>query len=302
MEYQEFLGNVRDLVQKKVGENGRVNLAQVLKNNRSSIDTMTILNGKSNVSPAIYMDRYYQNYLDGDSIETIAEQIEDFHRKNAKEQSYDLSYYTDYDQVRGHLVCRLVNYEKNQEMMLCVPHRRFLDLAVIYYYKMEDDTFGDASILVKNEHLEMWDADPEEIDDAAMSNTARLMPYECIYIADMIRDMTGVQIEEACGGQIPMYVLTNIEKCFGAAVLLYPAVLEAVGARLGGDFFVLPSSVHECMLVPVAEDLDPGELRKIVCEINEECVAPEEVLGDTVYRYCCERGELITAAAEVVMQ
>ena len=117
MEYQEFLGNVRDLVQKRVGENGRVRIDAVPRNNRNSIDTMTILKGESNVSPAIYMDTYYQNYLDGDSVEMIAEQIEEFHRRNAKEANYDLSYYTDYEQVRGRIVCRLVNYGKNRELM-----------------------------------------------------------------------------------------------------------------------------------------------------------------------------------------
>ncbi len=298
MEYQNFLELIRDSVQKRVGECSDVRLASVLKNNRNCVDTITILRGDSNVSPAIYIAPYYQQYLDGTPIEELAKQIVEFHGSHSREGRYDLSFYTDFTQVRKRIVCRLVNYEKNRELLAQVPHRRFLDLAVVYYYKMEDDTFGDAGILVKNEHVEMWDADIEELDDSAMSNTARLMPYECIYIADVIREMTGIQADELCRDQIPMYVLTNTEKSFGAAVILYQTVLEAVGERLNNDFFVLPSSVHECMIVPVADEFKPKELRTIVCEINDECVAEEEILGDTVYRYYREEKALRVVASE----
>lgn len=292
MEYQNFLELIRDSVQKKAGEACNVRLASVLKNNRNYVDTITIINVGSNVAPAIYLAPYYQRYLNGAPVGELAEQIVEFHRQHAREEKYDLSFYTDFVQVRKRVVCRLVNYERNRELLKQVPHRRFLDLAVVYYYKLEDDTFGDAGILVKNEHMEMWDGDLEELDDAAMSNTARFMPYECIYIADVIREMTGIRLEEGCKDQIPMYVLTNTEKSFGAAVILYQTVLEAVGERLKNDFFVLPSSVHECMIIPAMEEFKPKELREIVCEINEECVAEEEILGDTVYRYFREEKRL----------
>lgn len=297
MEYQNFLEQVKDSVQKKTGGDSSVRLASVLKNNRNCVDTISILRNGGNVSPAIYMEPYYQQYLDGNSIEEVAEHIVDFYGRHAREGRYDLSFYTDFEQVRKRVVCRLVNYAKNREMLNQVPHRRFLDLAVVYYYKMEDDTFGDAGILVKNEHMEMWNADPEELDDAAMSNTARFMPYECIRIADMLCDLTGIRIDEDESCQIPMYVLTNTEKSFGAATLLYRTVLEALAERFDSDFFVLPSSVHECMLIPTVEEFEPEKLREIVCEINEECVAEEEILGDTVYRYYRDTGELTAVAS-----
>lgn len=300
MEYQEFLQHVMESVQKKAGADCTVRLAPVLKNNISSVDTITIQSSGGNVSPAIYLAPYYRSCQAGTSVEEIARQIVEFHRKNAREGTYDLSFYMDFSQVRKRIVYRLVNYERNREMLSQIPHRRFLDLAAIYYYKMEDDTFGDASILIKNEHMKIWDADLEELDDAAVSNTARLMPYECICIADMIQEMTGIKAEELDEEQIPLYVLTNTEKSFGAAVILYQTVLEAVGERLHSDYFVLPSSVHECMLVPAVGEMKPDELRKIVCEINEECVAEEEILGDTVYRYDREKRELTAAASGAI--
>ncbi len=289
MEYCSFLEHVRETVQKRRGENSRVWIAPALKNNQECMDMLTILDGDANVAPAIYMEPYYQQYLAGETIEKISERILQYHSTHAKETNYDISFYRDFEKVRDRIVCRLVNYEKNQELLKRVPHRRFLDLAVIYYYLLDDDTFGKAEILVKNEHMQAWDSDPEELDDVAVSNTARLLPYECIFIADLLREAAGMEfIQEDMPEEVPqvsMYVLTNTARNFGAAVILYDTVLEALSEQFGNDFYLLPSSVHECMLIPLEDHLDAKMLRQMVCEINEECVAEDEVLGDSVYLY-----------------
>lgn len=292
MEYCSFLEHVRETVQRERGANCRVWISPALKNNQNHMEMLSILDGDSNVAPAIYMRPYYQQYLDGNSIEEISEQIQRFHSAHKKEENYDISFYRNFDQVRSRIVYRLVNYESNQEMLARVPCRRFLDLAVVYYYMLEDDTFGKADILVRNEHMEMWDSDLAELDDVAVSNTARLLPYECIFMADMLREMLGVEMTEEDTAQVPMYVLTNSAKAFGAAAILYESVLETVADRLGGDFYVLPSSVHECILLPDRDGIDPKELRKMVCEINEEYVAAEEILGDSVYHYSARERQL----------
>lgn len=293
MEYCSFLEHVRETVQERRGIACRVLTTPVLKNNQSCRDMITILDRDENVAPAICMEPYYQQFLEGDTIEKISDQILQFHEIHKREGHYDISFYSDFARVRGRIVCKLINYEKNREMLRLIPHRRFLDLAVVYYYMLEDDTFGKADILVRNEHMEMWDSDLEELDDVAMSNTARLLPYECILISDMLRDSMGIELSEEEVQQIPMYVLTNTAKSFGAVTIIYDSILAALAERLGGDYYILPSSVHECMLVPDTERIRPEELREMVCEINEEYVAEEEILGDSVYRYCRERQKLV---------
>lgn len=285
MEYCVFLEQVRQSVQDKEGDESSVRIAPVLKNNQNYIDTMTILNQEGNIAPAIYMAPYYQQYLDGNTLDQIAEQILEFHNGHVKKGRYDISFYRDFSKVRDRVVCKLVNYEKNRIMLENMPHRRFLDLAIVYYYKLEDDTFGKASILVKNEHLAMWDSDLEELNDAAVSNTVRLLPYECIEISDMLREMTGLALDQDFSEQFPMYVLTNMEKSCGAVAIIYESILEAIAERLDSDFFVLPSSIHECMLIPSEKDIRIEELQMMVREINEEYVLEEEILGDSVYRY-----------------
>ena len=88
-----------------------------------------------------------------------------------------------------------------------------------------------------------------------------------------------------------MYVLSNQEKLYGAACMLYPEVLSAFGEICGRDFYVLPSSIHEVLLV-FAEEGKEKELKEIVTDMNRNHVAPEEVLSDSIYHYNTKKGSL----------
>lgn len=85
--------------------------------------------------------------------------------------------------------------------------------------------------------------------------------------------------------KIPMRVLTNSKRVHGAACILYPGVLDEVAQETGGSFFILPSSVHEVIILPDAGNGDGERLKEIIRMVNTTQVAPEEVLSDTLYRY-----------------
>ena len=76
--------------------------------------------------------------------------------------------------------------------------------------------------------------------------------------------------------------------------MLYPGVLKEMADRIGGDFFIIPSSVHEVILLP---DTDKGlneALKQLIWEVNRTKVAPEEVLSDALYRYDRANGRVMT--------
>ena len=89
-----------------------------------------------------------------------------------------------------------------------------------------------------------------------------------------------------------MFVISNTSKIFGASCVLYPGVLEKFAAEKDADIFVLPSSIHEMILVPEKEDQDYSTLPNIVKETNRTEVDPEEVLSDSVYYYDRKAGVL----------
>lgn len=292
MNYKEFLQQVRAAVERISPASTTVKVDEVLKNNRSREACMTILAEGENMSPAIYMNQYYEENQRGTTVEEIAEQIWEYYRTHHKNYQVDFSFYLDFEKVKDRIACKLINYEKNEFLLGKSPHRKFLDLAVVYYCKVEEESFGKGSILIQNQHLDMWRVTSEQLHEIALSNTLRLLPYELVDIADILEEMLGVEIHCAELDAFPMYVLTNQEKNFGAANLLFASVLEGIASTVGGDYFVLPSSIHECMVVPASEEMEPEELRRMVREINQEHVAWEEVLGDSVYRYGKEKGRL----------
>lgn len=370
MEYTVFLEQVRQAVQERSAQGARVKITRIARNNQSFAEGLVITGGGGNAAPVIYLDEFYWQYQEGTPLERIVEQILDLHRRYRPAGMIDMSFYRDFEQVKGRILCRLINCGQNRPALKCMPHRPFFDLAVVYYYKLEDDMLGGGSILIQNAHLEEWGISPETLHRTALLNTLQLMPYELFGLEEMVREFfedgyTSDEDAPVCSGDeemypagrdteaedkkahptgrdretedgktypadrktkaedkrphpadggvktgdkkahpktehgethLQMYVLTNTERRYGAVNLLYPEILKAAAGRLNGDFYVLPSSVHECMLVPVSTGASAADLQQMVREINQVCVAPEEVLGDSVYCYERETGKLYLAA------
>ena len=90
-----------------------------------------------------------------------------------------------------------------------------------------------------------------------------------------------------------MYVLTNKQKMFGAGVIFYPGILELIESILGDHFYILPSSVHECILVPDQGQYSRIELKRMVKEVNDSQVEDEEILSYEIYYYDCKKEALM---------
>ena len=175
MEYQEFVEQIKQKVTEQAEEGSKVSVSRILKNNLEPVDGLTILHQGENVARAIWLNPLYQKYEYGIPVERIAEEILEYHKKERQEGVCDLSFYTDFSKVQDHIACKLVHYGMNRTLLEEVPHRAFLDLAVVYYYRVEDERFGNASILVKNDHMRIWHTDPETLHALAMRNTPRLL-------------------------------------------------------------------------------------------------------------------------------
>ena len=207
LEYQEFVEQIRQKVTEQAEEGSKVSVSRILKNNLEPVDGLTILHQGENVARAIWLNPLYQKYEYGIPVERIAEEILEYHKKERQEGVCDLSFYTDFSKVQNHIACKLVHYGMNRTLLEEVPHRAFLDLAVVYYYRVEDERFGNASILVKNDHMRIWHTDPETLHALAMRNTPRLLPYELTDILELIRQISNVdpgmirQISDVCADE-----------------------------------------------------------------------------------------------------
>lgn len=298
MSYEEFLRQIEWRVKNRMGREVRVCIYPVSKNNSILLDCLTILEQGDNISPAIYLNGFYRDYLSGESMEQIISRILNGYYYGKEIKNMDTSFYRDVRKVKSRVVCRLINYEKNKAFLEQVPHRPFLNLAIVYCYLLEHEKIGTASILIRNEHMKLWGLEEAEIYMEAVKNMKRLLPWEFLSMEAMLQSMFHSDPFQYTETEVPLYVLSNREKNYGAVWMTDREVLENIGEMLGKNYYVLPSSVHECMVIPENAMVEVKILQDMVREMNETQVEPEEVLADTVYHYDRQQKKLSTVLLE----
>ena len=162
------------------------------------------------------------------------------------------------------------------------------DLAIVFYLllEMDEHQMQQATMLIKKEQLEWWNTSTEDLYQNAMLNTEKLLPYELTNMYALLTEMLGVEeIEDHLTAEESMYVLTNQKRRDGAAAVLYPGRLEMLALYLKENFYILPSSVHEMIILPESGALPKEELNAVIQEINGSQVNAEEYLSDHAYYY-----------------
>ena len=271
-----------------------ISIFDVEKNNGVMLRALTIKNPESNISPTIYLDGYSRQYEETHDLDEICDEITKLNEQNAVE-GFDVNTILDFERVKGRICAKLVNRTKNAHLIEGAPHRDFLDLTVVYYVCLEQFE-GVASILIRNDMLTRWNVDEEEIYTHAMENSPELLPVSFMPIGDVIKSMieSGTVADETFeSANNLMYVATNTQRTFGASVLLYPQFLKQVADTVQSDFYVIPSSLHEVLIVPDWNiGLNKEELLAMVKEVNSTTVRDEEFLADNVYFYTRESDEI----------
>ena len=292
MEYETFKKELLDSLRRKTEEGIKVRIQTVEKNNGIRAEAVVILGEKECIAPTIYLQEFYEDWKNSGDIERAADQILKRNACQEREVDFSLDYFENYEAARGQVYFKLINYEMNRILLRKVPHIIYLDLAVVFYYRLEKGRFQGATMLIHNCNLDSWNISAQQLLEDAVMNTSRKLPYKFQGMDALIRELTGENICQYEGEEI-MYVLTNQEKCFGAAVLLYPHVLSHISKILRKNFFVLPSSIHECILVPDLGQYSREELAKMVKEVNQTQVEEEEILSYQVYYYDRQKEKLM---------
>jgi len=261
------------------------------KNNGVKRQGITIAQKGINISPTIYLEEYYEKYLNGCSIEGVAKDVLRLYHEVRLQKSWDEEKISSYKEIESKIVYRLVNLEANSNLLKEIPYVAYLDLAVIFYAMLEINEHGTACMLIRNEHLEMWEVTANDIYNKAKENTWKLLPSEFHTMRAMMEEYNK---KGSYVGMDILHVLTNKIRSFGAAAILYEGVLEMVGDFLEDNYYVLPSSVHEVIIVSETEAPWGGAgLSEMVKEINHTQVDEEDILSDTAYYYDREKKKLL---------
>lgn len=306
MKYQEFVCAVEKKMNQKMEGGMKANLHKTIKNNGTERVGIMIETPGKNIFPTIYLEEFYERFQKGEMIDAVIDDILKFYRDAKLETPTGVSMLEHFEQIREKIVFKLINTERNEELLREIPNLPFLDLSIVFYVLLNVKNKGTATMLIKNEHLRMWKVEKTDVYEAAGKNMIHLLPAELhtmkqtveeiMHPAEKIKMQNLLAEKQKLPGEEEedfMYVLSNPLRSFGAACMIYPHVLEMVGEVIGEDFYVLPSSVHEVIIVPESYSMEQSEMDAMVTEINETQVADEEVLSNHAYFYECEAKRLI---------
>lgn len=192
----------------------------------------------------------------------------------------------DYDIMKSKLVIEVISAEENAELLVKVPHERMEDLAVVYRLVLESNDDGRTSALVTNELLELWEVNHDQLKADAMESVPQNRPAVVYDMMDIMKEYGADDMSfDMSGRKEVMYVASVPDNIGGAGVIAYPGFMDQAAEKLGGDFWILPSSVHEVLLVVDDGKQSAKSLCRLVQSVNSEEVRPEERLSDHAYHY-----------------
>lgn len=294
MNYQQFIEEVERRVKEKIKGNETITvyIHTAVKNNGKERKGITVSEKGIHISPTIYLEEYFQQFQEGKPIEKIVEKILQLYEEVKCSHPCEESLLQNYEELKGKFACKLIHRGKNEKLLNDIPYVPWMDLAIVVFVLLEVSPYGTATVLVRKEHLEIWGLTEAQLFDEAKKNTPILLPYQFCPMRKLLREICPYAVDEGEVEEESLYVLSNKLRSFGAASMLYEGILEKVGQKLGENYYILPSSIHEVIVVPESKSPVKQDLEEMVREINETQVEEEEVLSDRVYYFSRKENRL----------
>ena len=305
MDYEQFKMYMKESVETVTGRKAIV--YPLLRNNSLVRDSLFLETPEgAPVGPAPVLWDYYKQYQEGASPGMLVNDMVGICEDKVHRLQINVQILKEFAKMRGKICARLISRERNEQLLDRVPHRAFLDLEIVYYVFFPEISTGVMSMRIEKEHLQMWGVTEEEIWQAAMENMPGLLPPRVHKMQDLLEQMAGTELyfhlkeeEKKVVGMVkaqqrmPLFMMTNSRGFHGASVLLYNGLLEQCARKFPGDVFVIPSSVHEVLLLPAEDTWSVQEMNEMIRCVNRTEVEPEEILSDHVYIYRKKLGKLM---------
>lgn len=299
MSMEEFASYVKDHIfdaAPEMAESHTASINEVTKNNGMELTGLIIRSEDSAIAPTIYLEQFYDKFTDGTDINDLMADIRGVYEEHKAPQNISVEFFTDFDQAKERMAMKIINLDKNAEMLQNTPHFQYGDLAAIFQVQVDSNEFGNATITVKDEHMKMWGVTPQMLFEAAKENMEDRQPFRIQSMIEVMADMMGMDPEMFTEDMAPpMYVMSNESKINGAAAMIFTDKLQEFAEVHETNLFILPSSIHEILLIPESEAMNVQDLKDMVMQVNATEVSPEEVLSDNVYFYDKDAKQLMIA-------
>lgn len=289
MTYKEFKEALLHALEDFYGDDAEIQFADVVKLNDQHLDGINITHKDNDrpINPVMYANGFYEKYTEGQmTIDDIVGQIIDtMEHSQIAPEIYDMTkLLSDWNTASKLIFPMLVHTDTNKETLEKLVSIPFLDLSVIYYIKLGSLHSGEANVKITKQLFEGFGITIDELHEQALTNLRNNDCLEVQSMADALRSLLpgssskDLEVPEPCN----MHVLSNHSKMFGAAHLLDLDRMPA--PYCGRSFFVIPSSVHEAILVD-DDTIEPRMLNDMIQDVNSSVLAPEDILSSHCYYY-----------------
>ena len=293
MTFEEFSRIIREGLQEQLEDGISISLDQIKENNGTVRTVLTLSRGKGGLSPGFDMRSLYEQYQemgeDWEAMDQVLRSLREagsgIERERAKRE--EIGDILDYEQWKESIVFRSVNTEKNRELLKERPGIPFLDLSLMFWVYRRTGTGAIVEFPINDRCMEIWQVTVSQLEEQARRNTPRLLPVK---ITGMRRLMELLQFRTGEVERDAFCLLSNAPGRYGAAAIVYEGILNELWDRLGGDFTLIPLSVHEMLAVSDSIQSLAVKLREILREGFG--ITQEEWLSDHMYHYCREKGKL----------
>lgn len=293
---KEVVAKVREYLPETF-KDASLELTHVIKNNDMKFTGLVIKTADNCVFPTIYLDRFFENYQSGEDIGQVIHKIADIRVNNEVKNTFDIGQIMDFDRVKSKIIPRLIAKDWNKTLLKNQPNTDVADLVATYHVVLGNETGRLASAPITNALLEEWGVNIEEIHNLSIKNIHTMCPSTFRGMSAVLNSMfTGEDNNVINPGDEIMFVLSNKNGLYGASAVLDNRIMKKIVDRFGEDFYILPSSIHEVLIVPETSDIRVEQLEGMVQEINKSTVSSEDRLSDHVYRYSLSDGLTLALA------
>ena len=282
--FDEFCDNVQAELYDRLGDEYDISVDKYLKNNGVQLTGVIIRSKDSVCSPVIYLDDMYYHFMEDEiDLSVYVSNIIRFYERQKDCIEIDASMVYDFYKIKDGLFLKTINYEKNKEFLNDKPYHSFFDLASTFNVNIPNISDAVSSFVVTNNILEIWGISEDDLYEAAISNSEKLMPALVASLGEVLEKEFNKLIQDVYN--VPMFLLTNKKYFYGASAILYPGVLKQVADSLKDDLVLMPSSVHEFIFVPYRVCYNASDLVELVRSVNATSVKNTDILGENIYLY-----------------
>lgn len=286
MVYNEFLETIKERMEQALGDEYSLTLRKVQKNNGLVLDGLCIEKGSGGVAPSIYLNPFYEQHLKGLSLEAITQKLLTACQENNYPPVLNQLVLSDYSSLSSRIAFRLINTVSNQSLLETTPHIPWMDLSIVFYLYIQENEEGIMTAAISDHHMKTWGITVNELYNQALFNTPRLFPPTISSMSCILESLDPEHLHyDPALPETPFYVLTNKNGINGAACILYKDTIKNFAEGMDRNILILPSSIHEVLLLPDDEQLSYSDLAHLVTFINQTEVPAQDRLSNQVYRY-----------------